>query len=415
MTSPDLSIYPETARLDADGRLTIGGCVVADVAREFGTPVLVADEEGLRAQARRYLTALRSRHPATEVYFASKAFAAVSVERILAEEGVGCDVASGGELVIALAAGVAPERILMHGNAKTTAEIAAALDAGIGRIVIDNTDDIDRIVALATRPQRVLLRVSPGIAAATHEAMATGHDDSKFGVSFAQAPALIDRIRSEPLLELEGIHAHIGSQIYDLGQFEAEVAALATLGRFAVYDLGGGLGVRYVGSDKAPTVEEYAEVLISAVHEHLGEDVTILVEPGRSMVASSVVTVYSVVTVKHGTRTHVAVDGGMGDNLEVSLYGQAFEPAILDRTGPTSPVDVVGRHCESGDTLVRDAPLVDPQVGDLLVVPVVGAYTYVMSNNYNGALRPPVVFCRDGVARLGIRRETFADLMRREV
>ena len=260
----------------------------------------------------------------------------------------------------------------------------------------------------------VLLRVSPDVEAETNAKMATGHDASKFGIPSHQIADVIARIRREPLLELRGLHAHIGSQILAVDQFEAAVAALARLERFPVYDLGGGLGIRYVPDDIAPSVEEYAERLVAAVHRHLGTDVELMVEPGRAMVGPNVITAYRVVTVKRGVRTHVAVDGGMGDNLEVALYGQPYHPAIIDRTGPAEICDVVGRHCESGDTFVRDHPLVEPVVGDLLVIPATGAYAFTMSNNYNGALRPPVVFCEDGDARLAVRRETFADLLGRD-
>jgi diaminopimelate decarboxylase len=245
--------------------------------------------------------------------------------------------------------------------------------------------------------------------------MMTGHDNSKFGIPTEQVPDVISRIRREPMIDLQGLHAHIGSQILQVDQFEAEVAALARLERFGVYDLGGGLGVRYVRSDRAPEIEEYAERMTSAVHRHLGKDVRLMVEPGRSMIARAGVTVYRIVTVKRGHRTHVAVDGGMGDNLEVALYGQPFEPSVIDKVGAPVTCDVVGRHCESGDTFVRDHVLADPQVGDLLTVPVTGAYCYTMSNNYNGSCRPPVILCRDGSARLAVRRETVSDLLARDV
>lgn len=410
----DLSLYPAGSHLDERGRLVVGGCAVADVVEQFGTPAYVIDEGALRARAREYCEAFASRHPNSLVLFASKSFPSASVIGAIAEEGCGSDVAAGGELLIAVAGGADPSRMVLHGNAKTDADIQTALDAGVRYIVIDNLDDVDRIARLASAPVPVLLRVSPAVDASTHSAMATGSDASKFGIPSGQIAEVIARIRREPMLELRGLHAHIGSQILDVAQFEAEVAALDRLERFPVYDLGGGLGVRYVSEDVAPSVDEYAERVVAAVHRHLGADVELLVEPGRSMVAPNGITAYRVVTVKRGVRTHVAVDGGMGDNLEVSLYGQPFQPSIIDKTGPLATVDVVGRHCESGDTLVRDIPLVHPEVGDLLTVPVTGAYCYTMSNNYNAALRPPVVFCRDGVARLAVRRENIDDLLRRE-
>ncbi|TAM66604.1 MAG: diaminopimelate decarboxylase [Microbacteriaceae bacterium] len=410
----DLSLYPVGSHLDERGRLIVGGCAVADLVEQFGTPAYVVDEGALRARAREYRNAFELRHPNSLVLFASKSFPSASVIGAIAEEGCGSDVAAGGELLIAVAGGADPLRMVLHGNAKTDADIRTALDAGVRYIVIDNLDDVARIARLATAPVPVLLRVSPAVDASTHSAMATGSDASKFGIPSGQIADVIARIRREPMLDLRGLHAHIGSQILDLAQFEAEAAALGRLEHFPVYDLGGGLGVRHVSEDVAPSPDQYAERVVAAVHRHLGEDIELLVEPGRSLVAPNGITAYRVVTVKRGVRTHVAVDGGMGDNLEVSLYGQPFQPSIIDKIGPLETVDVVGRHCESGDTLVRDIALVRPDVGDLLTVPVTGAYCYTMSNNYNAALRPPVVFCRDGVARLAVRRERIEDLLRRE-
>lgn len=410
----DVSLYPDGSHLDNQGRLVVGGCAVSDLAEEFGTPAYLIDEGALRAQARCYRDAFASRHPDSLVLFASKSFPAASIIKVLAEEGCGVDVAAAGELALALAADADPARMVLHGNAKSDEDISAGLAAGVGHVVIDNVDDIDRLVRLASTRVPVLLRVSPALDAATHEKMMTGHDNSKFGIPTSQVPDVIARIRRESMLDLQGLHAHIGSQILQVDQFEAEVAALAKFERFAVYDLGGGLGVRYVRTDRAPHVEEYADRMIDAVHRHLGADVRVMVEPGRSMIAPNGITVYRVVTVKHGPRVHVAVDGGMGDNLEVALYGQPFEPSIIDKSGPTVVCDVVGRHCESGDTFVRDHLLIDPVVGDLLTIPATGAYCYTMSNNYNGNCRPPVVLCHEGTARVAVRRETIDDLLARD-
>jgi diaminopimelate decarboxylase len=262
----------------------------------------------------------------------------------------------------------------------------------------------------------VLLRVSPGVESATHAALATGGKASKFGFPVEQVPAAITRMRSVTAIDLHGLHAHIGSQILNTEQFEAAVDALASLERFEVYDFGGGLGVRYAPEDVAPSLAEYADRLVAAAHKHLGEDIEILIEPGRSMVGSAGVTLYRVVTVKRAGRLHVAVDGGMGDNLEHSLYGQRFTPLVIGRWD-SEPVlaDLVGRHCESGDVITPDVQLASPRIGDLVVVPVTGAYCFTMANNYNAALRPPVIFCAGGKARLGVRRETFDDLLAREV
>ncbi len=413
-TDIDLSLYPPGTALDDRQRLLIGGCAVADLVDQYGTPAYLIDEGALRRTARTYVEAFGSRHPRSLVLFASKSFPSASVIGVVAEEGCGADTAAAGELGLALAAGADPARMVFHGNAKTDDDIRAAVDARVRYIVVDNLDDVERIARLARQPVPVLLRVSPAMDAKTHAAMMTGHDSSKFGIPSDQVAEVIRHIRTEPMLDLRGLHAHVGSQLLDLDQFDAAVQALAEFERFGVYDFGGGLGVRYTSADTAPSIDEYAQRLVSAVHRHLGTDVELLVEPGRSMVARNGITAYRVVTVKRGKRTHLAVDGGMGDNLEVSLYGQAFQPSVIDRSGPLETVDVVGRHCESGDEIARDVPVVSPVVGDVVTVPVTGAYCYTMANNYNTALRPPVVFCRDGGSRLAVRRETFDDLLRRE-
>ncbi len=412
---PDLSLLPPSAAVEGED-LRVGGCLLSEIAERFGTPAYVLDEQALRDKAREYLSALTGRHPRGRVYFAVKAYPSVSMIRVLAEEGLGCDVVGAGELAMALAAGADPATIVMHGNAKSDEDIRAALDAGIGHIVVDGFDDIDRIERLATGRTPVLLRVSPGVESSTHAALATGGKRSKFGVPVEHVPEAIARMRAVDAIDLRGLHAHIGSQILSIDQFEAAVAALASLERFEVYDFGGGLGVRYEHEDVAPPVHEYAERLVGAAHKHLGEDIEILIEPGRSMVAQAGLTLYRVVTIKHAGKLHVAVDGGMGDNLEFPLYGQRFTPLVVGRWD-AEPVlaDLVGRHCESGDVITPDVELASPSIGDLVVVPVTGAYCFTMSNNYNAALRPPVIYCRDGTARVGVRRETFDDLLAREV
>jgi diaminopimelate decarboxylase len=411
----DLSLFPATAAVDGQD-LRVGGCSLTELAGRFGTPAYVIDEQALRARGREYLAAFAACHRRSRVCFAVKAYPSASIIRILAQEGLGFDVVGAGELGIALAAGADPATIIMHGNAKTDDDIRAAIEAGIGYIAVDGFDDIARIEKLADRPTPVLLRVSPGIESATHAALATGGASSKFGVPVAQVPEAIARMRAAPVIDLQGLHAHIGSQITGLEQFEAEVAALAGLARFGVYDLGGGLGVRYLPGDTAPGIAAYAERLAAAVHRHLGTDIDLVVEPGRSLVGPVGLTLYRVVTVKRAGRIHVAVDGGMGDSLEHSLYGQRFAPLVVGRwDGETVLADLVGRHCEEGDVISPDVPLADPQVGDLVAVPVTGAYCFTMANNYNAAPRPPVVICGDGKARLAVRRETFADLLAREM
>jgi diaminopimelate decarboxylase len=411
----DLSLFPPTTAIDGTD-LRVGGCSLTAISKDFGTPVFVIDEAALRSRAREYINEFKDQHSRSRICFAVKSFPSVSIIRVLAEEGMGCDVVGAGELRIALAAGVNPAMIVMHGNAKTDDDIRAAINAHIGYIVVDGFDDISRIEEFATTRVSVLLRVSPSIEVSTHEALATGSAATKFGLPIDQVPSAISRLRSVATIDLQGLHVHIGSQILNLEQFEAGVAALARLERFAVYDLGGGLGVRYVHDDKSPSIGEYATRLTGSLHKEIGENIDLLVEPGRSLIAPVGLTVYRIVTVKRTTRTYVAVDGGMGDNLEHSLYGQNFSPLVVGRWAEEHVVaDLVGRHCEAGDVITPHVRLANPQVGDLIAVPVTGAYCFTMSNNYNAALRPPVVFCKEGIARLGVRRETFNDLMAREV
>jgi len=411
----DLSLLPPSATIDG-GDLRMGGCSLTEIAAEFGTPAFVFDEQALRDRARAFVDGLASRYPRSRVCFATKSFPSASMISILASEGLGFDVVGEGELRIALAGGADPASIVMHGNAKSDQDIAAALDARIGYIVVDGFDDIDRIKRLATRPTPVLLRVSPGIESKTHLALATGGKSAKFGVPVEQVPEALARMKAAPMIEMHGLHAHIGSQILNLEQFEAEIEALASLGTFDVYDLGGGLGVRYETDDVAPDVDSYLERLTAAAREHFGEKAELMIEPGRSLVAPVGITLYRVLTLKQAGKLHVATDGGMGDNLEYSLYGQRFAPMVVGRwEEPEVLADLVGRHCESGDIVTPDVELRNPQVGDLIVVPVTGAYCFTMLNNYNGALRPPVIYCSGGIARLGVRRESPGELLAREM
>ncbi|MEU4269514.1 diaminopimelate decarboxylase [Streptomyces sp. NPDC026092] len=414
-----VSLFPQGSHLDEEGHLVIGGCRASDLADEFGTPAVVVDENALRARARQYVRALAEHWPNSQAVFASKSFPCTAVVRTLVEEGLGVDVAGGGELVAALAAGVDPAQLVVHGNAKTDEELAMAVEAGAGTIVVDNFHDIDRLERLVgDSGQRVLLRVIPEVDADTHEAMATGQRGSKFGLSVPDAVRAAERLRASDRLRLDGLHVHVGSQLLDTEPFQRAVEALARLdelGEHAVYDLGGGLGVRYTYDDRPPTVEEYVRTLTDSARKHLPAGARLVIEPGRSLVAEAATTLYRVVTVKPGERTLVAVDGGMADNLEPMLYGQRFEAAVASRVGGGEPCDLVGRHCESGDTLIRGVHLPAPAAGDVIAVPVTGAYCYSLSNNYNGARRPPVVFVRDGQARKVVRRETFEDLLRRDV
>ncbi len=409
-----LELFPGDARLDGD-ELVVGGVPASQLAQEFGTPTLVIDEGALRARARRYREGLAERWANSQVIWASKSLPCTALYRVMHEEGLGIDVAGGGELVMALSGGADPSTFVLHGNAKTETEIAMAIEAGVGTIVIDNFDDIERLERLVPSEQGVLVRVLPSVSAPTHDAISTGHANSKFGLSLDDARRAIERLRGSDRLRLDGLHMHVGSQILDTAPFTRAIEAIAQLGDFDVYDLGGGLGARYTYDMVVPSVEEYLDALVAAARAHLPSDARLLIEPGRSMVAEAAMTLYRVVTVKRNEhRSFVAVDGGMGDNLEVSLYGQAFDATLANRVGRGDSYTLVGRHCESGDQLIESVALRNPVVGDLVAVAVTGAYCLTMANNYNGALRPPIVMVRDGHAREVLRRETYDDLLRRD-
>jgi diaminopimelate decarboxylase len=407
------TLYPEHSEV-RDGRLTIGGCDALELAREHGTPLYVVAEDDLRARAREFTAAMPG-----EVVFASKAFPCTAVLRVFREEGLSVDVASGGELALALRAGFTGPRIILHGNAKSEAELRAATRAG-ARIVIDNFDELDRLERIA-QPCEVMIRVTPGVVADTHAAILTGHAGSKFGFSLAAAPRAIERLRASGWADLRGLHIHIGSQLFDLAPWRAAVAAIATLGDFEAYDLGGGLAVAYTPQRRPPSVSEYVSAMVATADELLGAGRALSIEPGRALTATAGVTLYSVesvkdVTLQDGPIRFVAVDGGMSDNLRPMLYDAPYEADLADRVGaPGTPCTVVGKHCESGDVLIRETALPDPRPGDVLVTPVTGAYVYAMANNYNGVPRPPVVFCSGGSARVVVRRETFEDLHDRDV
>ena len=404
-------MYPEDSSVEG-GVLAIGGCDARELAREFGTPAYVVAEEDLRKRARAFTRALASRHAGSgEVVYASKAFPCTAVLRVFAEEGLGCDVASGGELHLALRAGFEPGRLYLHGNAKSEAELAQAIHAGVGTIVLDNEDEADRVAALGGGP-RLLARVIPGVDADTHEHILTGQAGSKFGMAPEVVRALAERVA------LAGVHMHIGSQLHSLDPYRRAVAALARAGDFEVYDLGGGLGVPYVDGDEALAPDEWVAGMVDAAHAELGEEKSLVLEPGRALVANAGVTLYTVESVKPGLagETIVAVDGGMSDNLRPMLYGAAYAAALVGRiAGDGGVCTVVGKHCESGDVLVRDVRLPDPRPGDVLVTPVTGAYGHAMANNYNGVPRPPVIFCSGGDARVVVRRETYEDLSARDL
>ncbi len=418
-------VFPLGSRVNERGRLEIGGCDTIELAREFGTPAYVVAEDDLRARARAFVQAgAATGHSAFNVVFASKAFPCTAVLALFAQEGLWCDVASGGELHLALNAGFPAERLVLHGNAKSEAELRTALECGVGLIVLDNFDEIDRLASLVAQDvaggagAQVLIRVTPDVRGETHEKISTGQADSKFGFSIARAAEAIARVRQADGLSLQGLHAHIGSQLLELDPFRAEIAELAKLGDFPVWDLGGGLGVRYTAEQPSPPpVEEYVQTIARAAAEH-GMDAPgkrLFIEPGRSLCANAGVTLYGVESVKQNVSRWVAVDGGMSDNLRPMLYGAVYEAHVADRLGGETPCELAGKHCESGDVIVREALLDDPRAGDVIVTPATGAYGYAMANNYNGVPRAPVIFCRDGDARVVVRRDTFDDLTARDV
>jgi diaminopimelate decarboxylase len=425
-TAPPVGVSPALplgSRVNERGRIEIGGCDALELARELGTPAYVVAEDDLRARARAFVEAGRQAgEPDLGVVFAAKAFPCTAVLRLFAQAGLWCDVASGGELQLALRAGFAPARIVVHGNAKSEDELRLALEHRVGLIVIDNFDEIDRLRGIADGEcaQDVLIRVTPDVRGDTHDHISTGQADSKFGFAMGEAAEAIARIERVPGLRCAGIHAHIGSQLLDLEPFRREVDQLAGLGSFDVWDLGGGLGVRYTADQpEPPTTEDYVRTLVGAAHAHGmgagGGGGRLLIEPGRSLTANSCATIYTVESVKRNVSKWVAVDGGMSDNLRPMLYGARYEALHADRPEAGGETCVLaGKHCESGDVIVREALLDDPKPGDLLVVPATGAYGYAMASNYNGILRPPVVFCRGGTARAVVRRETFADLIARD-
>ena len=413
-------VYPIGSRINDRGHLEIGGCDARELATEFGTPAFIVAEDDLRARARAYARGLSARHPDGDVLFASKAFPCTAVYRVLAEEGLACDVASGGELALALRGGFDPARIYLHGNAKSTAELEFAIEAGVGHIVLDSLHDAERLEEVAAArgtTQDVLLRITPDVFGDTHAAISTGQADSKFGFGLADAPRAIDRVAASPHLRLVGLHCHIGSQLMDLEPFMRAISALSTLGEFDVYNLGGGLGAAYLETQEPPSIADYVGTLVNVAQAAFGAGKRLLIEPGRSLVANSTVTLYTVQTVKRNVSTWVAVDGGMSDNLRPMLYGSRYEAAVANRMLATASeiCHLAGKHCESGDVIVRDIGLASPQPGDVVVTPATGAYGYAMANNYNGVPRPPVIFCKDGNARLVVRRESYEDLMSRDV
>ncbi|NLD75891.1 MAG: diaminopimelate decarboxylase [Acidimicrobiales bacterium] len=421
-------LLPDSAEVGPDGQLLVGGCDLADLVEEHGTPLFVYDEDQLRARCREAVAAFGD-----GVAYATKAFLCRAMARLVHEEGMHLDVASGGEMHVALSAGVPADRLVLHGNNKSDEELIRAREVGVGRIVVDSFDEIDRLERLhdaeasAGRDPvvpKVLLRITPGVEAHTHEFVMTGQDDSKFGfgLKVGDAARAVERASASPAVELVGLHAHIGSQVFVAGFYEQAVEALAPFVAecgLPELSIGGGIGVAYVEGEEAPSIAEWGDVVRRAC-DAVGITARVSAEPGRAIAAAAAVTVYRVGTIKEvpGIRTFVACDGGFIDNPRPALYGSGYE-TFLPRavTAPrTETVRLVGKHCESGDVLVAEARVPEGlEVGDLIATPVTGAYGRSMGSNYNLLHRPAVVFASGGRSRLVIRRETDDDLLATDV
>jgi len=426
-------VLPSTATTNPAGHLVIGGCDTVDLAERFGTPLYVYDEETVRSRCREYVKAFSSRLKRTEVMYASKAFSTVAMCQLVTSEGLSIDVSTAGELHTAITAKVPGEKIYMHGNNKTRQELEMALDHGVRIVIVDNFDELTMIQEIAqargiTVP--VYLRITPGIKAHTHEYLETGGDEAKFGFPLrgGTAEQAIGAALDLDNIELKGVHSHIGSQIYALHSFKRAVEVvfefLAEIREKTGWvadevDLGGGLGVKYVADDAPSSADELAEILLSSVEsecEELSYPVPhILIEPGRSIAANAGVTLYTVGAIKRSPHTHtfVCVDGGMSDNLRPSMYGAVYEVLLANRPGEIAEhsVSIAGKHCETGDIVIKEAYLPEVVSGDILAIPATGAYGYSMANNYNRQPRPGAVLVANGHAREIVRRETLADIV----
>jgi len=435
----EAGLLPDSASIDAAGHLSLAGCDVVQLAAEYGTPLYVYDEATVRRRARDYKQGLEAAYPgAARVCYAGKAYCAPWLLKVLADEGLGLDVVSGGELYVARASGFPVERIVVHGNNKSEDELWLALDADVHRVVVDNLAEVERLSRLASewqKSQAVLLRVAPGVQVHTHQHIATGVVDTKFGVSIetGAAEAVAQAIHEAPGLELVGLHAHIGSQVFEVEPYAETVDRVMELAvrlrqafGFELKELspGGGFGMRYTADDPAPVepreiTRAIADIVCASASRHGTPLPEITIEPGRSIVGPAAVAVYRVGSIKHieGVRTYVAVDGGMADNIRPATYGARYSALLANRAAeqPTTNVAIAGKYCESGDVLIRDITLPKPDVGDLVAIPCAGAYQLSMASNYNMSQRPAVVVVKDGHARLVRRRETYEDLLSAEV
>lgn len=413
---------PDNAKANTRGRIEIGGCDTLELAREFGTPLYVIDEQTVRRRCQQYLSSFRAHYPNTEVCFASKALCTVGLSKLIASEGLGFDVSSGGELYTVLKAGADPTKIYFHGNNKSSQEIEEGLHAGIGRFVVDNEAELSNLAQAVKKTglqAHVIIRVNPGIEAHTHEFIQTGKIDSKFGVPLEQLGDFIKHLCAHAGLKLEGLHAHIGSQIFDLKPFIEEAKLLLELVKqygLNEINLGGGLGIAYLKQHEPPAIDHFAREIARVLRGKT--DAKLVLEPGRSIIGTAGVTLYTVGAVKKipGIRTYAIVDGGMADNPRPILYNAKYEALVVDRPdeNPGETITIAGRFCESGDVLVRDIKLPPLQAGDTLLVTCTGAYNYSMASNYNRVPRPAMVLVNNGRAAQIVRRESYEDLVRND-
>lgn len=424
---------PDSSRVNSAGHLEVAGCDLLGLAAEYGTPLIVYDEDQIRERFREYWRAFSARTEAFDIIYASKAFTCIAMCQLIVQEGISLDVASGGELYTALKAWFPPENIFMHGNANSRDELERAVRNEVGHVVVDSLDELaalDETARVQGKIQNILLRITPGIEAHTHDFIQTGKLDSKFGLCLdgGIAEDAVGAAMAAANLELVGLHCHIGSQIFGLEPYRKAVAVMADFAAACsekhgftcqLLDVGGGLGVGYARGDEPASIDELAEIIVNSVAEEYGRVglpvPRIAVEPGRSIVANAGLTTYTIETVKTipGVRTYVAVSGGMSDNMRPMLYDAQYEALIADRPDAkaTITVAVAGKHCESGDIIIKETGLPDPRPGDLLITPCTGAYGYSMASNYNGQTRPAVVFVKNGCARAVIRKESYEDLV----
>ncbi|MBI4197988.1 MAG: diaminopimelate decarboxylase [Chloroflexi bacterium] len=436
---PDLparNVFPHTAQVNGQGRLVIGGCDVVSLAADFGTPLYVFDEQTLRDACQTFLREFRARYPKTQVLYAAKAFSNLALARLLAEEGLGMDVVSGGELALAKASGMSPSQVYFHGNNKSLQELQEALAWGVGRIVVDSSHELvllERLAAQANKTQDIFLRISPGVDPHTHAKITTGILDSKFGFSVATGDAerAVRLALSSRHLRLSGLHCHIGSQLFEVKPYQEAMRITLTFAaqmreyglKLAELGAGGGFAIPYLRDQRPPSTAEYAEALATTLKSSLKElgfgEPAFIIEPGRSIVGPAGVALYTVGARKEipGVRTYLSVDGGMGDNIRPALYDAQYEAFVANRMDApaTDVVTIAGKYCESGDILVKDVPLAPSQPGDIIALPAAGAYCIPMASNYNMAPRPAIVMVKDGEARLIRRRETYQDLMSTDV